>query len=212
MTAEEIHGMALAQAQVLQKFNQPTPQAPPPVNRFDLDLPDEDFIQGKDVKRIVQQVREQSAGGDPIARQLAAQNVWGIIQIQRADDFKRWGQEIAVEASKLPQEYWTLDNLTTIVNIVRSRHVDELARETAERLISEAHPTIRSGTGGSGSGPLTTQRSLNDDNLPKDWVDKAKALGITEHTIREFCESTGQTPEQYLADVEKFGKGAVIGG
>src|SRR5574338_159195 len=81
LTAEEIHGMALAQAQVLQKFNQPTPQPVPQPNRFDLDLPDDEFIQGRDAKRLMQQVREQSMAGDPIARQLAAQNVWGIIQI-----------------------------------------------------------------------------------------------------------------------------------
>lgn len=204
--------MAIAQAGVLQKFNQPNPQ-PASVNRFDLDLPDdEQYVVGKDVKRIVQQVQAQSMQGDPIARQLAAQNVWGIIQIQRADDFKRWGMEIQAEAGKLPIEHWTLDNLTTIVNIVRSRHVDELARETAERLISEAHPTIRSGTGGSGSGPLTTQRSLADENLPKDWVDKAKALGITESTVKEFCAMANITPEQYLADLERYGKGAVING
>jgi hypothetical protein len=211
MTAEEIHGVAMAQAQVLQKFNQPTPQ-PVQQNRFDMDLQDEEYIQGKDVKRIMQQVAMQGQAGDPVARQLAAQNIWGIIQIQQADAFKRWGPEIGAEASRLPVEHWTLDNLTTIVQIVKSRHVDELARETAERLISEAHPTIRSGTGGSGSGPLTTQRTLNDDNLPKEWVDRAKALGITESTVKEFCDSVGITPEQYLADVEKFGKGAVISG
>jgi hypothetical protein len=132
--------------------------------------------------------------------------------MQQADAFRRWGPEIQAEAGRLPIDHWTLDNLTTIVQIVKSRHVDELARETAERLISEAHPTIRSGTGGSGSGPLTTQRTLNDDNLPKEWVDRAKALGITESTVKEFCDSVGITPEQYLADVEKFGKGAVISG
>lgn len=212
MTAEEIHGMAIAQAQVLQKFNQPTPQ-PQPVNRFDLDLPNEDeYVQGKDVRRIVAQVQQMNQAGDPVARQLAAQNVWGIVQLQRADDFKRWGHEIQMEAGKLPVDYWTLDNLTTIVNIVRSRHVDELAAEKAQQLANEAHPTIRSGTGGSGSGPLTTQRTLADENLPKDWVDKAKALGITEATVREFCQMANVTPDQYLADLEKYGKGAMIGG
>lgn len=204
--------MAIAQGQVLQKFNQPQPQPVQP-NRFDLDLPnDDDYIQGKDVKRLVQQMQAQGQQGDPVARQLGAQNIWGMIQLQQADAFKRWSGEIQAEAGRLPLEHWTLDNLTTIVNIVKSRHVNEIAAEMAQHLRDEAHPTIRSGTGGSGSGPLSTQRTLNDDNLPKDWVDRAKALGITESTVKEFCDSVGVTPDQYLADVEKFGKGAVISG
>src|SRR3954470_1114560 len=74
MTAEEIHGMAIAQGQVLQKFNQPQPQPVQP-NRFDLDLPnDDDYIQGKDVKRLVQQMQAQGQQGDPVARALGAQN------------------------------------------------------------------------------------------------------------------------------------------
>jgi hypothetical protein len=120
MTAEEIHGMAIAQGQVLQKFNQPQPAAGQP-NRFDLDLPnDDDYIQGRDVKRLVQQMQAQNQQGDPVARQLGAQNIWGMIQLQQADAFKRWSTEIQAEAGRLPLEHWTLDNLTTIVNIVRA--------------------------------------------------------------------------------------------
>ena len=218
MSAEEIHGLAMGQAQalqqqnaVLQRFNQPVQQAPR--NAFDFDLPDDEYMTGKQVKGILQQFANQPAPIDQNARNLAAQSVWGLIQVQRPDDFKRWGDEINREASKLPVEHWTLDNLKIVVDIVKSRHIDELAAEKAQRLVDESHPTIRSGgSGGSGSGPYTQQRTLASDTLPQGWVDRARAAGINEATVREFCELTGQTPDQYLADVEKFGKNAVLRG
>jgi hypothetical protein len=218
MSPEQILGIAEGQAYaleqqnaLLQRFNQPVQQVPQdPVSRFDLD--DEGYVQGKDVKNLLRLAMSQQPQGDPAARQLAAQALWANLQNMRADDFRRWGQEIEREVSKLPVEHWTLDNLKICVDIVKSRHIDELAAEKAQRLVDESHPTIRSGTGGSGSGPLTPQRTLASDTLPKAWVEKAKTLGIDETVVREFAQMQGITPEQYLAEVERYGKGAVIRG
>lgn len=201
----------MASAQ-LAKFNQPAPTpAPPPRNAFDLDLPDEEYLNGAQVKQILARIAAQPTPVDWVGRGQSAQAVLGTVQIQRAEDFKRWPQEINAELSKLPQEHWSLDNLRTIVDIVKSRHIDELAAEKAERLVNEAHPTIRSGSGGSGGGP-TIQPTLDGDDLPKEWVEKLRAEGIDETKVREFCEATGQTVAQYYADVVKWGKSGVIHG
>lgn len=197
----------------LTKFNQPIPQPPvqAPVNRFDHDLPDDEFLTGRQVKQILQQVAGQ-VPSDPVARQLAAQSLYAGVQQARAAEFKRWGQEIQMEISRLPVEHWTLDSLNTLVNIVKSRHIDELAAEQAQRLVNESHPTIRSGTGGSGSGPQTPEMSLEADGIPPQWKAQAQKLGVTEREIEEFCQMTGQTKQQYYAELVKYGKGGVIRG
>lgn len=213
-SAEEILGIASALLTVAEKFNQPVPAqppAPPPVNRFDLDLPDDDYIQGRQVKQLLQQVANQPPPVDHAARQLAAQAVYSNLMQMEADTFKRWRGEIEAEARKLPVEYWTLDNLKTIVEIVKSRHVSEIAAEMAQRLRDESHPTIRSGTGGSGGVP-NTQASLLETG-PSDMLARLRAVGIqSEAELRQACQGTGIQPEQYLAELEKYGKGAVIRG
>ena len=219
-TAEEIHGLAMGQAYALeqanatlQKFNQPVPVQQH--NAFDLDreLPDGEYAENAKVKDVIRRLASQGTPVDQGARQLAAQGLYANLRVLRADEYKRWGSEIDQEINKLPMDYWTLANLETIVNIVKSRHIDELAAEKAQRLVNESHPTIRSGSGGSGGVPQNIQRSLDSDAMPKGWVDKARSAGIDEATVREFCEITGQTPDQYLAEVEKYGKnGSVIRG
>jgi hypothetical protein len=217
-SAEEILGIAEGQrlaleqqAAVLQRFNQPTHTEPR--NRFDLDVQDDEYLTGRQVKGLFQQLANQPAPVDQTARNLAAQGLYTNIRAARADEFKRWGSEIDNEIRRLDVSYWTYDALNTIVNMVRANHVDELVAEKAQRLANEAHPTIRSGSGGSGGGPLTQQRTLDSDTLPKSWVDKARLLGIDETTVREFAQIAGTTPDEYLADVEKYGKnGAVIRG
>jgi hypothetical protein len=214
-TAEEILGIAEGLATVAERFNQPVQQqqqAPAP-NRFDLDLPrvaDDEYVSGAQFNETIRRFQNMPAPVDQQARNLAAQSIYAAVQLQHPEEFKRWKPEIDAEIRKLPPEYWTNDNLHVIVKMVRANHIDELAAEKAQRLLSESHPTIRSGTGGSGSGPLTHTRTLADDSLPQDWVKRANAAGITEEIVREFCNLTGQTPEQYLADVERYGKNAGV--
>lgn len=217
MTKEEILGIATGQAAALEnanallnRFNQPA-AVPEQRNRFDFDVPDDQYVEGRHVNAILRQLANQPTPTDPVARQLAAQGLLSAIRMERADEFKRWGNEINGEIQKLPPEYWTVDNLNTLVNVVKSRHIDELVTEKARLFADESHPTIRSGSGGSG-GVSPTQLTLSSDRLPKSWVDKAKAMGVDEHTVREFCQVTGQTEDQYLAEIERYGKNGVVRG
>lgn len=208
-TPEEILGIAEGLAIVAERFNQPMPVVEPR-SRFDLDISDDDYVQGRQVKQLVQTLVNQGPPVDETARNLAAQGLYTNLRATFADDFKRWGSEIDAEIRRLPVAYWTYDALNTIVKMVRANHIDEIAAEKAQRLLNEQHPTIRSGTGGLGGGPLTQQKTLESEGLPKGWVDQARAKGIDESVIAEFCRETGQTPEQYLADVERYGKNAGV--
>jgi hypothetical protein len=213
MTAAEILGVAEGLANVAERFNQPVqqPQAAP-VNRFDQDLGSDDdaYLQVGQVRRLMQNIANQPAPVDETARQLSAQALYGQLRLERADEFKRWPSEIDAELRKLHVQYWTYDALNTIVNMVQGKHVKEIAAEMAQRLVDGAHPTIRSGTGGLGGGSHTQPIF---ETGPKDMLARLKAVGISsEAELRQACAGTGIEPDQYLAELEKYGKGAIIRG
>lgn len=190
-----------------ERFNQPVPQHQAQPNRFDLDIADDQYIDGRQLKEIVNRFANAPAPTDPVARQLAAMNAFGLVKLEYADDFKKWESEIRSEAGKLPVEYWNVDTLSQLVRIVRSNHVDELVAEKAQRLANESHPTIRSGSGGSGSVPNKT--SIFESGSPE-LLSRLRAAQITtEAELREACKGTGIEPAQFLAELEK---GAIVRG
>ena len=208
-SAEEILGIAEAQAAMLARPIQV--QAPQP-SRFDLDIKDEDYVDGRQLKQLVSRFANNPNTVDYGARQQAAGALLATVEMRRADEFRRWGMEIRQELVKLDPGNWTLDNLNIVVDIVKSRHIDELAAEKAQRLVSESHPTIRSGTGGTGSGVPYKQQNMESEGVPREWSQAAKAAGISEQQIWEFCQAAGISEQQYYADLIKYGKGGHIHG
>jgi hypothetical protein len=209
-SAEEILGIAEAQAQMLNRPIQV--QAPQQMQRFDMDINDDDYIDGKKFKQMVSRFAQNPNTVDYGARQQAAGALLATVEMRRADDFRRWGMEIRQELVKLDPGNWTLDNLNIVVDIVKSRHIDELAAEKAQRLVSESHPTIRSGSGGPGGGVPYRQPTMDTEGVPREWASAAKAAGISEQQIWEFCQQAGITEQQYYNDLIKYGKGGVIHG
>lgn len=210
-SAEEILGIAEAQAAMLARPIQ-VQQPAAPYGRFDLDINDEDYVDGKRLKQLVNRFANNPNTVDYGARQQAAGALLATVEMRRAEDFRRWGQEIRQELIKLDPGNWTLDNLNIVVDIVKSRHIDELAAEKAQRLVSESHPTIRSGTGGSGGGVPYKPQTMDSEGVPREWAQAAKAAGISEQQIWEFCQAAGITEEQYYRDLIKYGKGGTIHG
>lgn len=184
----------------------------PQMSRFDLDIADDDFVDGKRLKQLVSRYANNPNTVDYGARQQAAGALLATVEMRRADEFKRWGMEIRQELVKLDPGNWTLDNLNIVVDIVKSRHIDELAAERAQRLVNESHPTIRSGSGGSGPGVPYRQPTMDSEGVPREWASAAKAAGISEQQIWEFCQQAGITEEQYYRDLIKYGKGGTIHG
>ena len=102
---------------------------------------------------------------------------------------------------------WTLDNLETVVKLVKVDHIDELAREHAQQLASQMEPTIRSiGAGGSVSVPIDKAHSLESDKIPVEWKKRALAAGVTENVVREFCQTNEMTVEQFYKQFDHLGK------
>lgn len=215
-TPEEILNIAAVAVDQLARRNSELGAPPQPQgNRFDLDIGDEDLVSGRQLKEIVQRYGQQSAG-DPVARQLAVGANLRAIQQAEADAFRRWGPELQVEISKIPPDMRSLDNLQLVVDIVKSRHVQELvdeqARQKAVQLAQEQVATIRSGTGGSTTIPPTAAIDMQSDALPEQWRRLAQDKGLTVDQVREFCQATGQSVEQYFETVKKYGSGAIVHG
>lgn len=211
-TAEEILGIAQGLIEANQRPIQVQAQ-PQPMSRFDMDIADDDYVDGKKLKDMVRRMAAFNPNTlDYGARQQAAQALLATVEMRRGDEFRRWGPEIRSELSKLDPGAWTLDNLNIVVDIVKSRHIDELAAEKAQRLVNESHPTIRSGAGGSASGTPYRQPTLQDDDVPKEWRQAAQAVGITEQQVWEFCQAAGISEEQYYRDLKKYGKSGFVNG
>jgi hypothetical protein len=209
MSAEEIHGIALAQSAAL---NRPVQVQVPQMNRFDMDIADDDYVDGKRLKQMVARFANNTQSVDYGARQQAAGALLATVEMRRQEEFRRWGMEIRQELVKLDPGSWTLDNLNIVVDIVKSRHIDELAAEKAQRLVNESHPTIRSGTGGTGSGVPYKQQNMDSEGVPREWSQAAKAAGISEQQIWEFCQAAGISEQQYYTDLIKYGKGGHVHG
>lgn len=161
---------------------------------------DDAILTGKDWRTLSEQAFAQYI--QPAMQQsvdMAASASYAAVSQKHSRDFQRFGPEIQQELARVPKQYWTLDNLETVVTLIRGRHTDEVAREMAQQLVSSMDPTIRP-TGG-GSAPIPTQTEQHNpfesDTVPTDWKMRAKQAGITESTIREFCQANDMSPEDF---------------
>lgn len=169
-------------------------------------IPDDTIITGKDLNAYMVRAAQQYI--EPTVRQLgeqAASSVYGTARQLYPREFAKYGPEIQQELAKVPRNLWTLDNLDTVVTLVAGRHREDYARERAQELVAQMEPTIRPSGGGSEPVPTSQQKTqtLESDAIPGDWKARAKAQGITEATVREFCASNEMTPEDFFKMFEK---------
>lgn len=203
MLTKQLVEAGLGQPPVPQSVGPPqpmynTPAAPAP----QATVADDDYLTGKDVRHLIQQAVEQAAR--QIAPQmqtstdLASSAALGVVRTIHKKDFDRYGPEIAAKLQTVPRHLWTLDNLETVVKLVRSDHIPELAREEAQQLVSQMEPTIRSSGGGSTPVPQTTiGQSLDSEKISPEWKARAQKAGITEETVKEFCAGGEMTVEEF---------------
>lgn len=150
---------------------------------------------GPDV-RYQQQIATQNA---QLAYRLAAQQHPGI--------FSKWGPEIDRELQKFAPEHLTPDTIDTVVTFIKGRHHDELVAERV-RGIEATGLTMRST--GRAPAPHTTafpeSVSAQMERTPDSWKQHARAVGIGEAEVLEFCRSTDQTPGEFF---KTFGAGII---
>lgn len=186
----------------LEKFNQAqriapaaAPQAPVPDSWAR--LADDDYLTGAAFKQASQSFAQQFQQQSNTAVELAASGNLALVQGRHGEAFAKYGPEIQATLTQIPKQAWTVDNLDMAVNLVRSRHLQDLEadlrRKVREEVFADIPPTMRP-NGGAGSvptSPIPGQPSLRDDKLPAAWRARAEAAHLTDESVREFCQTAG---------------------
>lgn len=210
-TAQEILGLAQRQNEIIAQM--PTYQ--PPAKTEQRDKPWDSAVAGQGANLALptddewvatpQKAFEKALEANvatrfaPMLEGLAA----GVAQSARAqsvmafpDVFKRFGPEIDNEVARVPVGARTVDLYRYAVDIVRGRHVDELAEERLQQRLAGLPAAERAMGGATGGAPVGGL--IDWDKLSPTVREKWQRAGITEATIREDCAKWGLTPEKFL--------------
>ena len=208
-TPQEIAQLAREAVQVAQQsvMNQPVYQQPPPYQSAQvpaqqpqwMQQPDE-YMTGRNMQEAgsyfltaAQQAAQQQSAP---AIEIAAQNAVGLAKMQYAKDFQKYGPEINSYLARVPKANWTLDAVETVVNLVRSRHVDDIARERAEEMIAQGqHPGLRATGAGS---PPNSPASDPFAALSDPQKERLAKAGLRLPDIQRFCEANNLTVDKWL--------------
>jgi len=122
-----------------------------------------------------------------------AQTNRSLVEIQRSEDFKRWGPEIDLKLRELAPNpaQWTSQNINAVVDIVRAQHVNDLVSEEVDRRIKSqlGGATLRPDAQGGAPGvPQAAQ--LDFEKFPKNYAQALKRLGITAGEVDEFLQKS----------------------
>lgn len=202
-SAEEILGIANSLVDALPTATTPAaapaqPGASAAPASGAVDIADDDYINGATLKRILATRQPDTSG----AEFMASTNLH-LVRQEYAKDFDRFGPELSALIAKVPPNLRTLDNLRQVVKMVRSDHVDELARERAQELVADMAPTIRSGGAPAVGAPVSKDVSLESEKIPAEWKRRATAAGIDENTVAEFCRANDMTPAAFYKQFDQ---------
>lgn len=165
----------------------------------------DDYVTGRDFDRMAPRVMEQyMAPALANVVEMTAQGNLAHVQRDSSAIFQKYGPEVLAKLAGVPKNLWTVDNLKTVVNLVKADHVEELAREQATRLVAEMEPTWRS-TGAAAAPGAFAQPTLGitSETLPSDWRARAGKAGLTEQALDEFCRANEITREDWFKMFDK---------
>lgn len=178
----------------------PTPQAAPAQPQAAPSFADTDYVTGADLRTIQQQALSQVGNQFNSVAEQNARIAYGMISRDPAyaDTFRHYGPEIHATLASVPKQSWTLDNLETVVNLVRGKHVNEIVARERAQFVATMEPSMRA-SGAAGTGPASTTHSspMENEKIPADWRERAKRQGIDERTIREFAYANDMTEEAF---------------
>src|SRR6185437_13343866 len=122
---------------------------------------------------------------------------YNLAKRDHADIFKKYEPEIVQVLSRVPRAQWTLDVIQNAVTFVKGNHVNELLAEKTRELELTMHSTMRStGRAGTNAGSESQETvSAMLEKSPEKWRADAKAVGITDKEIYEFCRDNDMSPE-----------------
>jgi hypothetical protein len=187
------------------QYQQPPAQQPRP-------FANEEYVSPAELQAYAPQAIQQYIAPQLQQTQAALASM-ALEQVRRdnAQIFQKYAGEVNELLAKVPVEQRTVDNLRLITDIVRGRHVEELASERASRLVAEMGTTVRSnggqGAGGFQASDTNSSSVLQNEKVPASWRAMAERVGLNERTIDDYLQANGMTREQF---VEQFNRGGIV--
>lgn len=171
-------------------------------------IDDSAYLTGADINRFAPRLIDQQTTPqfDAIYESVAQTNL-ASVKRDNAQIFDKYGPEINSYLAKVPFKQRTIDNLNTVVKLVKADHVDELASEIASQRFAGQAESLRSN--GSPTPPVAQQEpkyTLKSDKIPEDWSKRAAEAGLTESAVDEFCRANNMDRKTFF---EQFGKTAI---
>lgn len=180
--------------QILEQINaRPQPIATPVAPNAPQAPSPDDILTFGDFQRYGQQAVA------PTYQALAATNR-ALMQQRYPNEFARYGPQIDMLIATIPVESRSIDILENAIKIVRADHMDEIVQERAQAMVANMEPTLRSGGGGSGTAtsPLPQNNPLDAEGVNPEWQRRAKEVGLTAETIRDYCKANGMSMDDYF--------------
>ena len=209
MTAEEVlnagsqmyDGLSTLaqQPQYQPQYQQPAPQRQLPG--------DDDVVDGRTFNGLVQGLAPIAQQAQTTMEQVAAMTIQMARQTH-GDVFGKYGHEMNTEIAKLPTAMRTVDNLNMIAQLVRGRHVEDLANDRAKQIAAGMNLSLRGDSSGAPT-PTTDGLSLESDTLPPEFRDRLKNAGVTMPQVRDFCRKNNMTVADWFKSAGRsaFGEG-----
>jgi len=191
---------AMQTAQDLMVRQQQPAYQPPAQPQYQPD----DYVTGAQVNAAGTQFLQQAQQFAMPAYEMVASTNLEMVKTKYAKDFARFGPEIIPLLSRIPKTDWSIDNISSVVDLVRGRHVDELANERAAQLTSSQDPALRS-SGANGS--TTPSLQAPDTGLTDDQREALRRRGITETVVNQFAAAKGISPREWYEKAGKYGIG-----
>ena len=184
-------------AQQLQAIQQ---QTRPPAPTLDPN----DYLTGQQFmdhgQRFVTQAQQAAQQAAQPAIDGMAQMTLNMVKTQRPEVFGKYGHEVLALLDTVPKQNWTIDNVNLMADVVRGRHIEELANDRARQLLAQDPALRSSGTNGL---QTTPPEPSPWDALPEGVRNHLQSQGITLAFIREHAPKMGMTEKAWI---EKFGK------
>lgn len=206
-TASEVLDIAGQLEGVVRNYaTAPTPPTAPPANPTQPGFTGDEYVRGDDLNRtapalINAQVEPRFAA---LNEQMASMAL-NAVRSEFADDFQKYGPEIYGKLSTLNKQTgaWTVDNLRTVVRMVRADHVEDIVRERLNAA-SPMEPALRStGAAPVSVTPVANDFSVNSAQLPPEYREKLAKANITDATMQEFCRANNMSVEDFFKMVAR---------
>jgi len=138
-------------------------------------------------QRLLNRVRQTELVPEFQARDnVIGQQARALAELQFKDEFKRWGPEIDIMLNQIPGSQRTPQAVGLVVDVVRSRHLDEMVAERADAKIKSL---VEGGTlrpqGADGATGAGVYNRVDFDKLPPNYKTYLSRLGVTSDTVDE---------------------------